>query len=122
MNDLKRLNYIEIPAKDISATKTFFSLIFEWEFEDYGPDYTAFTSETGYGGFYRSDLAACVDSGSVLIVFYTEDLESDYKKIVAAGGVIVKEIFSFPGGRRFHFQEPSGNEFAVWSDHSNKAL
>ena len=100
---------------NIEATKGFFIKAFGWTFEDYGPDYTAFSNEGLDGGFFTSDLASSTQSGSALIVFYSEDLEKTLSKIEGAGGCIVKPIFSFPGGRRFHFTEPSGNEFAVWT-------
>jgi len=75
----------------------------------------AFSDEGLDGGFFRSEAAARTDRGSALIVFYSDDLEGTLSKVVAAGGEIVKPIFSFPGGRRFHFTEPSGNELAAWS-------
>ena len=81
-----------------------------------GPAYTSFSDSGIAGGFYKAELSARVDTGSALIVLYSKDLESTYSKVVEAGGIILKEIFSFPGGRRFHFSEPSGNEFAVWSE------
>ena len=116
MNEHEKISYVEFPAADISATKTFFTEVFSWSFVDYGPDYTAFSDEGLDGGFYTSDLRASTETGSALIVFYSRDLEKTQEKIISAGGVVVKPIFSFPGGRRFHFVEPSGNEFAVWSD------
>ncbi|MGB0865398.1 MAG: VOC family protein [Granulosicoccaceae bacterium] len=116
MPDHEKVNYLEFAARDFAATKTFFSQVFGWEFEDYGPEYTAFSKAGIDGGFYAADLEAKPDSGSVLVVFYSANLEATLQKITDAGGEIAKEIFSFPGGRRFHFREPSGNEFAVWSD------
>lgn len=110
------INYIEIPAKDISATKKFFGEVFGWEFVDYGPDYCSFSNEGVDGGFFKSDLTASTNNGSVLIVLYSNDLEITQSSVEAAGGSIIKPIFSFPGGRRFHFTDPSGNEFAVWSE------
>ena len=68
------------------------------------------------GGFYRAELKADSTKGSALIVLYSSNIEDTRAKVGEAGGVIIKEIFSFPGGRRFHFTEPSGNEFAVWSE------
>ena len=90
--------------------------MFDWSFEDYGPDYTAFSNQGIDGGFYKSDLTASTENGSALIVFYSKELEKNSSKIVGAGGQIIRPTFSFPGGRRFHFSDPSGNEFAVWSD------
>ncbi len=116
MKEHEKIDYVEFPAKDIEATKNFFSTVFGWSFEDYGPDYAAFSNEGIDGGFYKSELAATTEKGSALIVFYSKELESTQSKIVAAGGQIVRPVFSFPGGRRFHFSDPNGNEFAVWSD------
>ena len=116
MNVHEKINYVEFPAHDIEATKAFFSKVFSWKFEDYGPEYTAFSNEGLDGGFYQSELCSSCESGSALIVFYSNELEATQAKIEQAGGRITTSIFSFPGGRRFHFTEPSGNELAVWSD------
>jgi predicted enzyme related to lactoylglutathione lyase len=112
----EKINYVEYPARDLAATKRFFRAAFGWEFVDYGPDYVAFTGQGLDGGFFKSDLAATTPQGSALIVLYSERLEEALSKVVSAGGEVVKPIFSFPGGRRFHFTEPSGNELAVWSE------
>lgn len=112
----EKINYVEFPAKDIEAAKEFFSAVFGWSFVDYGPDYTAFDNAGIDGGFFKSDLHSSTENGSALIVFYSQYLESTQAKIVDAGGSIIKPIFSFPGGRRFHFGDPNGNEYAVWSD------
>jgi predicted enzyme related to lactoylglutathione lyase len=116
MHAHEKINYLEFPAKDLQATKAFFTSAFAWTFADYGPEYCAFSGQGLDGGFYQAELAASVANGSALVVFYSERLEETQDKIENAGGRIVKPIFSFPGGRRFHFVEPSGNEFAVWSD------
>ncbi len=116
MSAHEKINYIEFPVKNITATKVFFKEVFEWSFEDYGADYTAFLNAGIDGGFYKSDLVVSTDKGSALIVFYSDDLESTEEKISHAGGEILAPIFDFPGGRRFHFADPNGNEFAVWSD------
>ncbi len=112
----EKIDYVEFPSTNIEATKAFFATAFGWSFTDYGPDYTAFSNQGVDGGFYRSDLTASTEKGSALIIFYSSDLEQTYTKIEAAGGLIKKPVFSFPGGRRFHFCDPSGNEYAVWSD------
>ena len=112
----EKLNYVEFPSGNIEETKTFFSRAFGWKFTDYGPDYTAFSDEGLDGGFYRSDKCSTTASGGALVIFYSKQLEETLAKVEQAGGTIIKPIFSFPGGRRFHFTEPSGNEFAVWSD------
>ena len=116
MNKHEKINYVEFPAIDIEATKAFFTTVFGWSFIDYGPEYTAFSNEGIDGGFFKSDLIVSTENGSALIVFYSKDLEQTQAKIKSAGGSIIKPIFSFPGGRRFHFGDPSGNEYAVWSD------
>ena len=116
MNEHEKMNYVEFPAKDMAATKDFFTKVFGWSFEDYGPDYTAFSNEGLDGGFYQADLAATTKTGSALIVFYSKDLKKTQAKIEAAGGSILRPIFSFPGGSRFHFSDLNGNEYAVWSD------
>lgn len=111
-----KINYVEFPACQIEQSKRFFSNAFGWTFIDYGPDYTTFSEAGIDGGFYRSDLAADTETGSALIVLYSHDLEATQRKVQESGGKIKKAIFAFPGGRRFHFTDPSGNEFAVWSD------
>ena len=115
MNEHQKINYIEFPAKNIEKAKAFFSEVFAWSFVDYGPEYAAFSDAGVDGGFFQSDLTVSTENGSALIVFYSKDLEQTLAKIEAAGGSIIKPIFSFPGGRRFHFGDPNGNEYAVWS-------
>lgn len=116
MNKHETINYLEIPSSDLAKTQTFFEAVFAWEFESYGPEYLAFKSEAIEGGFFKSKLVSRASNGSVLIVFYSAKLEESLDKVVANGGVISESIFSFPGGRRFHFHDPVGNEFAVWSE------
>ena len=116
MNQHEKMNYVELPAKDLTATKAFFESVFGWSFTDYGPEYTAFENQGLDGGFFQSDLASSTEKGAALIVFYSNQLEATLAKVEKAGGSILKPIYSFPGGRRFHFTEPSGNEFAVWSE------
>jgi predicted enzyme related to lactoylglutathione lyase len=110
----EKLNYVEYSANDLPATRAFFEAAFGWSFEDYGPDYIAFSDQGLDGGFFRSPQRSTVVDGGALLVFYSDRLEDTLKKVAAAGGQIVRPIFAFPGGRRFHFHEPSGNEFAVW--------
>lgn len=116
MSAHEKINYVEFPANDLEAAKAFFSKVFNWSFVDYGPDYTAFSNAGLDGGFYQSGLSSSTEKGCALIVFYSEDLEQTETKIKNAGGAIIKPVFSFPGGRRFHFTDPNGNEYAVWSD------
>ncbi|MGE4520165.1 MAG: VOC family protein [Desulfobacteraceae bacterium] len=116
MSNHNKINYIEIPSKNIEITKDFFSKVFGWSFVDYGPDYCSFSNEGIDGGFYKSDLKVSVDSGSPLIVLYSNDLQATQLKIEQSGGEIIKPVFSFPGGKRFHFTDPNKNEYAVWSE------
>jgi predicted enzyme related to lactoylglutathione lyase len=109
-----RIDYVEFPATDIAAIKKFYSSVFGWKFEDYGPEYTAFHDGRLAGGFYQAETIA---GSGALVVIYATDLEAAERQIKSAGGRILKDTFSFPGGRRFHFSDPSGNQLAVWSDH-----
>ena len=114
-----KVNYIEFPARNIEATKAFFTAVFDWRFTDYGPDYTSFSNQGVDGGFFKSDTHSSTTTGAALIVLYSDSLEDVQTRIEQAGGEILQPIFSFPGGRRFHFAEPSGNELAVWSDNES---
>ncbi len=116
MNIHGKINYVEFPVRDIEKTKTFFNTAFGWSFIDYGPDYIAFSDQSIDGGFFKSDLCASTKNGSALIVFYSNALENTLAKIKSAGGTIIKPIYPFPGGRRFHFCDPNDNEYAVWTD------
>ena len=107
------INYIEFKANNLETTKTFYSKAFGWVFTDYGPTYTSFKDSGIEGGF---EITEDNIVNSVLIVLYHKDIDSIMDKIIEVDGKISKEIFSFPGGRRFHFLDPSGNELAVWSD------
>jgi uncharacterized protein len=116
MKSTGKINYVEFPASDMDGTKRFFSEAFGWTFVDYGPDYMAFFDAGLEGGFFRSEQRVSTEQGSALIVLYSENLEASKEKVERSGGTIVKPIFSFRGGRRFHFSDPSGNEYAIWSD------
>ncbi len=116
MHAHEKLNYVELPSRDLRATQAFFQQAFGWTFIDYGPEYTAFAGQGLDGGFYHADACSRAEQGAALLIFYSRDLEASLAKVREAGGCIVKDIFAFPGGRRFHFTEPCGNEFAVWSD------
>ena len=107
------INYVEFKAKDLEKIRTFYSESFAWTFTDYGPGYTSFSESGIEGGF---ELTENEIVNGVLIVLYHKNLDSIKAKIIKSNGIISKDIFSFPGGRRFHFIDPSGNELAVWSD------
>ena len=109
----KRIDYIELPTVDLMEAKRFYGDVFGWKFVDYGPEYTSFNDGRLDGGFRKEPT---VQSGGPLIIIYSINLELIKEKVKSAGGTIVKDIFEFPGGRRFHFTDPSGNELAIWSD------
>ena len=88
---------------NLDKTKTFFTHVFGWKFKDFGSEYTAFLNQGIDGGFFKSDLSSIASSGSALLVFYSEHLNTTLDKIDKYGGKIIKPIFEFPGGRRFHF-------------------
>ena len=111
----RRVDYVEFPAEgaNLEDVKKFYAEVFGWEFTDYGPDYTSFADGRLTGGFTRE---AAPGRGGPLIVIYVVDLEGILADVKRAGGTITKDIFTFPGGRRFHFKDPAGNELAVWSE------
>ena len=109
------IDYFELPATDLVAAKRFYSAAFDWRFTDYGPNYAGF----GYAGADREGGGISNDPDHTrdpLAILYSDNLEASEQRVQLAGGTIVKPIFSFPGGRRFHFTDPSGTELAVWSD------
>lgn len=110
-----KINYLEFAVKDLNATKNFFTAAFGWSFTDYGPgpEYSD-THDSGIPiGLYNADLATTQEKNGSLPIFVINDLEEALEKVKAAGGIIIKPIFSFPGGKRFQFLEPSGNEFGI---------
>jgi len=104
--------YIEFLSKDIARAKNFYTTCIGWKFTDYGDEYSAFEGDYVDGGFTTGEPV----KGSILVVLYSEDIESSRNKVIQAGGTIVKDIFSFPGGKRFQFTDPDGYELAVWSE------
>ena len=116
MHEDGRIDYVEFAGGgDLGAAKAFYQAAFGWAFTDYGPTYAAFgAAEAGLDGGFQGDAAEA--PATPLVVLYAHDLEAMIAKVRAAGGVVVKPIFRFPGGRRFHFRDPSGNELAVWSE------
>lgn len=105
------IDYIEITVPDVAAAKAFYTSAFGWAFTDYGPDYA------GIQGIGREQGGICkgeVRPGGLLVVLYSKDLDETLRAVEAAGGTITTPPFEFPGGRRFHFTDPGGNELAVW--------
>ncbi|MER9689264.1 VOC family protein [Mesorhizobium sp. M0139] len=109
-----KLDYLELPATGatLDSVKAFYSAAFSWSFTDYGPTYSGFGE--GLDGGFQADAAEA--PAKPLPVLYSQDLEATLDVVESAGGTIVKPIFSFPGGRRFHFTDPAGNELAVWGE------
>lgn len=107
------LDYIELPGSDIPATKRFYGDVFGWTFTDYGPGYVAFESADGRQGGFNTEHKV-VKNGGPLIVLYANDLDAMEAKVRVAGAEITAR-HEFPGGRRFHFRDPNGNELAVWT-------
>lgn len=108
----KTLDYVEFFAPDLTVIKNFYSKVFNWKFTDFGPNYVDFFDGSRHGGFTKGE----VKSGSTLVVLYSDELETMQEKIMAHGGKISVEIFTFPGGQRFQFIDPAGNELGVWSE------
>lgn len=107
-----RIDYVELNVADIERSKAFYGTAFGWTFTDYGPTYCEFADGRLTGGF---TTAGTPSPGGPLVILYANDLAATQRRVEAAGGRIAKPIFSFPGGRRFHFLDPDGYELAVWS-------
>lgn len=105
------INYVEFKAHDLDAIKIFYTKAFNWKFMDYGPNYTAFSASGLDGGFEKTDKP--IQNGA-LVVLYHEDLERIKERVLKLGAELSVDTFSFPGGSRFQFLDPSGNELAVW--------
>ncbi|MBF6350382.1 MULTISPECIES: VOC family protein [Nocardia] len=111
------IDYIELTATDLEAAKTFYRSAFGWEFNDYGPQYAGIRRFDGSEG-EAGGLAAGseVRTGGPLVLLYSNDLDTSLRSVGAAGGTVTEGPFDFPGGRRFHFTDPSGNQLGVWSE------
>ncbi len=109
----RQIDYVELNVSDIGRSKQFYGDAFGWSFTDYGPDYCEFADGRLKGGL--TTLSPVRASGGPLVILYADDLEDIEKRVRKAGGKIAKPIFTFPGGRRFHFTDPDGYELAVWS-------
>lgn len=109
-----RIDYVEIPVTDLAGAREFLEAMFGWTFQEWGDDYMSFSDGRLDGGLRRSTEPASAEGA--LIVFYSENLERDVERVKQLGATISEDIFSFPGGRRFHFVDPVGTQFAIWSD------
>lgn len=111
------INYLEFSAPDLAAVKKFYSTVFGWSFQDWGADYVSFRAqESGIDGGFRRAAAPVTALDTPLAVLYSNNLEATEAAIAAAGGSISVPVFTFPGGRRFHFSDGCGNALAVWSE------
>lgn len=108
-------NYIELPATDLVAMKAFYGGAFGWTFQDWGETYAAIHGAGVEGGFDGASAERKPSNQGALVILYSDDLPATHQAVVDAGGVISLAPFDFPGGRRFHFVDPSGNELAVWT-------
>ena len=114
MRTEKRIDYVEIPVTEPGPASAFLRELFGWEFQAWGDDYMSFSDGRLEGGLRRASEPA--PATGVLLVFYSADLERDLQRVQALGATVSQEIFAFPGGRRFHFVDPVGTEYAMWSD------
>lgn len=114
MRAQNRIDYVEIPVSDLAKTRDFFTALFGWSFQEWGEEYMSFNDGRLDGGFRHA--AEPAPSPGVLLVFFSDDLERDVERVKDLGGTISQDIFSFPGGRRFHFVDPAGNEYAMWAE------
>ena len=114
----RKINYIEFVSTNIERSKQFYSTVFGWVFQDYGPEYAAFFAATGGidGGFRAGTLKDGTNEDGPLVILYASDLAATEQAVIAAGGRIVVPTFAFPGGRRFHFADGAGNLMGVWSE------
>lgn len=110
------INYIEMPSSDIEATKAFYGAAFGWTFQDWGPDYVSFSGAGVEGGFEHDPDGRQPSTDGALVILYSADLAASENAVTSAGGTISRPAFAFPGGRRFHFRDPSNNELAIWSE------
>lgn len=108
-----QINYIEFSCSNLVAIKAFYSQAFGWVFTDYGETYASFEDGFISGGFDQSGPAST--GNGPLIVLFSNELEACLEKVKTCGGTIIQDIFSFPGGRRFHFKDPDGNILAIWT-------
>lgn len=106
----RKLDYLELYGAELAVMKRFYDAAFGWSFVDYGDDYAAF-ADAGLDGGIQNGAPA-----PPLPILYAKDLEAAVRSVEGAGGVVIRAIYAFPGGRRFHFRDPGGNELAVWSD------
>ena len=109
-------DYVELAAPDVAAAKAFYAAAFGWEFNDYGPEYAGIRTADGTGEAGGLTAAAQPSAEGILVLLWSDDLDATVRSVQDAGGTVTNGPYEFPGGRRFHFQDPAGNELAVWSE------
>ena len=110
------IDYIELNVSDLAAAKEFYAAAFGWAFNDYGPEYSGIRSPDGEGEVGGLNPAREPSRGGPLVLLFSADLDATVAAVEAAGGKVLEGPYEFPGGRRFHFTDPSGNELGVWSE------
>ena len=108
------IDYVELAAPDMAQAKAFYAGAFGWEFNDYGPEYAGIRSPDGSSEVGGLTAAATAARGGVLVLLYSEDLDSSLRGVEEAGGTVTNGPYDYPGGRRFHFADPAGNELGVY--------
>jgi uncharacterized protein len=113
------IDYVELTVTDLEQAKRFYAEAFGWRFNDYGPEYAGIRSPLGesapeVGGLRRDQEE--VRTGGPFVLLYSTDLDKSVEAVKNAGGQVVNGPYEFPGGRRFHFTDPSGNELGVWTE------
>jgi predicted enzyme related to lactoylglutathione lyase len=106
-----KIAYVELPATNVANLKTFYGQLFGWTFQDYGDDYAGLEG-AGLDGGFNGDPAG--KSKAPLVIIESADIQATFERVKAAGGTVTMPIYGYPGGRRFHFLDPSGNELAVF--------
>jgi predicted enzyme related to lactoylglutathione lyase len=111
------IDYIELAARDLQATTAFYAAAFGWQFNDYGPEYAGIRDAAGDGevGGINATGSAAPSPGGPLVMLYSDDLDASVESVKEAGGQVTEDPYEFPGGRRFHFADPAGNELGVWA-------
>ena len=115
-----KIHYMELPALSLGAMKDFYGKVFGWTFTDYGPTYAAFHGTGIEGGFDENQEFIAPNKPGAFVILYSDDLEATQASVKSAGGEICVETYGFPGGKRFHFKDPSGNELGVWTEVPNE--
>ena len=109
------ISYVELNVTDLAATRAFYESAFGWEFNDYGPTYAGIRAPDGQGEIGGLNATTAPVRGGPLVLLYSDDLDATVTAVEAAGGQVVSGPYDYPGGRRFHFTDPSGNELGVFA-------